>query len=507
MRRSLEYTGIYIKIGLIIMFSFILANIILIRNNNISEHIKEIQLCIQGFILISLIFLGIKSYKDKKLGYEILMKWVIVVGIGMRVGYMLYTPTTIRTHDLGTIDINSNGHMAYILNILEGHLPTSNAYQFYHPPLFHYLAAKICKLVNIFLRRENISEIVEASKIVSCFASCSMIILTKRICEELELKEKGKLIAVTLVCFIPNFYLLAGRVNNDALAIFFMFFIILYTIKWYHNPSYRNVIMLALGFGLGMMSKISVGILAFYTGSVMLYVLFKAQGIKAKKGIFLELSTFGAVCFPMALWYPIRNNRLFGQPLAYVLKISKEHPLYCGNYPWYKRFLGLPFSETYSSIYNSPYADYNVNVYLIKGALFGEFTFDIPNLISLALLLTYIVIIGVVVLSYIYLIYRYIKNKTFKDYTILVVTAILYVSHICFNIQNPFGCTMDFRYVVPIALMNALAMGEVVNDLGNYNKQIATSMRIAIYAIVVVFSVLSIVMFCNIGITSTVLGS
>lgn len=507
MRRGLEQIEIYIKIELIIMFSFILTNTVLIRNNNISEHIKEIQLGMQGLILMSLILMVIISYKDKELVYEHLLKLIIVVGIIMRVGYMLYTPTTIRTHDLGAIDINSNGHMAYILNILEGHLPTSNAYQFYHPPLFHYLAAKICKLVNIFLRRENISEIVEASKIVSCFASCSMIILTKRICEELELKEKGKLIAVTMVCFIPNFYLLAGRVNNDALAIFFMFIIILYTIKWYHNPSYGNAIILALGFGLGMMSKISVGILAFYTGSVMLYVLFKAQGVKAKKGIFLELSTFGAVCFPMALWYPIRNNRLFGQPLAYVLKMGNDHPLYCGNYPWQMRFLGLPFSETYSPVYNSPFEDYNVNVYLIKGALFGEFTFDIPNLMSLALLLSYIVVIGVVVLSFIYLIYRYIKNKRFKDYTILLVTTILYASYISFNIQYPFGCTMDFRYVVPIALMNALAVGEVVNDLGNYNKQIATSMSTIISAIVIVFSVLSIVMFCNIGITSTVLGS
>nr|WP_302598879.1 glycosyltransferase family 39 protein [uncultured Cellulosilyticum sp.] len=489
-----------------IIMCFGIAFCFLVINGLGINDLAAIQLGMQLLILGSLIFAMFKNREDGLNNLHILYL-IIWLGIVMRIGYMLYTPINVRSHDLGDISRDGFGHAAYIINLMEGHLPSTNYGQFYHPPLFHYLAAQVCKLVNIFLRSDNLERIVEASKVVSCFASCGMLILTKYISEELGLKEKGQLVAGAFVAFLPNFYLLAGRVNNDALAIFFMFVIILYTIRWYKEPTYKNVMILALAFGLGMMTKISVGMMALYTGGIMLYVLFKdPKGIKRQR-IFGELVAFGGICFPLALWYPIRNKMLFEQAFSYVLEIPIDHPLYCGDYTWYQRFIGFPFRKTFSPIYNSPLEDYNVNVYLLKGALFGEFTFEINNFWSLFILVVYTLLMIFVVLSYLYLIYNYRQTKTFMTYTVCSITAIMYISYLYFNIQYPFGCTMDYRYVVPLALMNGLALGIGFEGLKEIKSKVVKYIRNSIMLVCIVFAMLSVVIFCNIGAVSTVLAS
>lgn len=493
-RESFNRIKSYIVLILSIVMSFIIIN-----GLNLSDDIKSIQIGMQMLILGSLVFGLLKKDEVK------LLRMIIFIGIVMRIGYMLYTPIDVRAHDLGGID--GAGHMRYIIKLMQNQLPISNEGQFYHPPLFHYLSAQICKIVNLFFNRVEIEAIVEASKIVSCFASCSVLILTKRICEELKLGEKAKLIVVAFIAFLPNFYLLAGRVNNDSLALFFMIVIVLYTIKWYIRPLYRNVIILAIAFGLGMMTKLSVGMMALYTGSIMLYVLFKdTKGIK-RQTIFLELIVFGMICFPLALWYPIRNKILFGQELTYVLQIPVEHALYCGEYKWYQRFIGFPFNKALSQIYNSPYEDYNVNVYLFKSALFGEFTFEINNCWSVLILITYIILMILVALSYLYLVYKYRKTKAFMTYTICSVTAIMYISYIYFNVKYPFGCSMDYRYIAPMALMNSLVLGIGIEGLKEIKSKVGRYIKSSTIFIFIAFVVLSVIMFCNIGATSIVLGS
>lgn len=60
------------------------------------------------------------------------IKCIILVGFIMRIGYMLYTPCNVRSHDLWNFTVDSGGHAGYILNILEGNLPQSNLLQYYH---------------------------------------------------------------------------------------------------------------------------------------------------------------------------------------------------------------------------------------------------------------------------------------------------------------------------------------------------------------------------------------
>ncbi|MFR3922555.1 MAG: GreA/GreB family elongation factor, partial [Dysosmobacter welbionis] len=47
-------------------------------------------------------------------------------------------------------------------------------------------------------------------------------------------------LAYALVCLHPTFYLLAGSLNNDCLMVLLFFTAVLYTLRWYRDPSLKR---------------------------------------------------------------------------------------------------------------------------------------------------------------------------------------------------------------------------------------------------------------------------
>ena len=82
--------------------------------------------------------------KDSKINTRNLAILIIAIGILIRAMYIVYTPITERQHDV--YSINDEGHLGYIYRIYEtSKLPDTNSVQFYHPPLFHYIGARLVK--------------------------------------------------------------------------------------------------------------------------------------------------------------------------------------------------------------------------------------------------------------------------------------------------------------------------------------------------------------------------
>ena len=333
-----------------------------------------------------------------ELGRKDVFLWLILaLGILMRIGYMLYTPAYVRGHDFGEISLDSNGHAAYILYLLHGELPPNNSYQFYHPPLFHGLSAAAMACYRALSGFTAPEQLVEAAKTVSCGASIVTMFYARKLCRQLRLSDGATLIAVSLAAFLPNHYLLAGRVNNDSLAVMFMTAILYYTLLWYERQEWGPLVKLALCFGLGMMTKISVGVFALVTGCMMLLVLCRRFREKKVLPVIRQFAVFGLIAFPLGLWYPVRNFVLFQQPFNYVLRPSAQS-LYCGDHSLWERFGLIKNLE----IYDYPFEDYNVWSYLLKGALFGEFSFSmgkvIPGLLILINLLLILLSLAAMVL-------------------------------------------------------------------------------------------------------------
>lgn len=415
---------------------------------------------------------------------EILLWLILALGILMRIGYVLYTPVYVRGHDLGGCTLESNGHVAYILHLLQGELPPNNSYQFYHPPLFHGLSAVAMACYRALSGFTEPEQLVEAAKTVSCAASIVTLFYARKLCRQLRLGDGATLMAVSLAAFLPNHYLLAGRVNNDSLAVLFMAAILYYTLLWYERQDWGPLVKLALCFGLGMMTKISVGVFALVTGCMMLLVLFRRLREKKALPIIRQFAVFGLIAFPLGLWYPIRNFILFQQPFNYVLRPSAQS-LYCGDHSLWERF-GLIKNL---GIYDHPFEDYNVWAYLLKGSLFGEFTFSMGKVIPGLLILINLLLI---LLSLAAMVLVLIRHPAAQWTALSCFWLVLMGSYIHFNIQYPFGCTMDFRYVVPAALIGAVFLAKWWDQ-----AQARKGVRGVVAGSVGLFTILSVVLYCN----------
>lgn len=449
-------------------------------------------------VFFSLAGLGICSL-GKGYSWSTAVKVFIGIGFIMRIGYMLYTPYTTRAIDLGDSSLEGYGHAAYILKLLiNGHLPETNWVQFYHPPFFHGTAAVVCFFVNKIMEYSKYEDILQIAKIVSCTAACWSLMLLPKICQELKLNARAKAIAAGIIAVLPSCYLMSARVNNDALVTYFMILAVLYTIRWYKTQNWENTICLGLAFGLGMMTKTSCGNIAIFTGALMLYVAYKKFKEKKGKDIGYKLLGFGSIAFPLGLWYTVRNYILFAQPFGYVVRIGTDQRIYTGDVSFVKRFLTFPARELFQPVYSNPWEEYNISMFVIKSSLFSEFTFDIPAMIPRILIALNSCMILLALGAMVYVMVKFKENKLLSR-GMPVLWGVIYITFLYFNIEYPFGCTMDFRYIVPTAFLGAIFMGSVFEKACNRKTKKAVLCRFTIGTVTMLFGICSILMFCMIG--------
>ena len=441
---------------------------------------------IMVFLIISAALMGGYILCQKGFDTETLAGYVLFIGFVMRIGYMLYTPCTFRPHDLKAISIASDGHAAYILNILQGHLPMSNSGQFYHPPLYHILSGMVIYLLRGILHLTKEIDMINCARIVSCIFSCITLSCVKSLCTELKIKS---FLPLCLAAFLPSFYLMGGRVNNDAIAVFFMTMILLFSIRWSKSQSIGNTVILALSFGLGMLSKISVAVLAVPTGLLMLYVLAKSIKDHSLLSTLKSMCIFAAVSLHLGLAYPIRNLLLFDQPFNYVLDVGG--PEFASQYySFAQRFLTFPITKMFDPVYNDAFRDYNLWLYLLKGGLFGEFRFDIGAAVPAIMLFLYALISIFMIISVIWS----LKDRDKSINYLVLSAAVIMVSYIAFNIRFPYGCTMDFRYIATVFVVNALLLGSFLDR--NKGKKYGRVLYHISTVTILTFSLLSVYMFC-----------
>lgn len=434
-----------------------------------------ISLCMRT-ILLMLILHGVYLAYEHKLTMEHLIMLCILGGLVMRMGYAFYTPFHVRSHDLGAISFDDAGHAAYIYHLLENHkLPDSYSGQFYHPPLFHFLAFIF---VNLFAKvhpEADINTLYEVIKLVSCFASCSVLFLIRSLCRELKCKPEMTCIIIALIAFCPNFYLLAGRVNNDSVAVAWMVFSFTMLVKWYHSRKFSQLIGMAVGIGLGMMTKLNVAILAFVAGPVMLYVLWQAVREKKWKGLFVQYCIFIAVCAPLGLWYSIRNYILFKMPFGYVLNLDVygaetviDKLGGSNGSSFFKRFLSLPWKEFLTTPYCNPDKDYSIPLYIVRSSLFGEFQFENMDRIALQLVFVNFILILLSIAAMIAVVWKGKKLDPMLRYGCGIWWLVFMISYMMFNIKYPYGCTMDFRYIVPAVITGSIFLAAFWQMLREY---------------------------------------
>ncbi len=441
---------------------------------------------LMGCAIIGVLLVWCYTKKDGKYNLS-LAQSIIVIGCVMRIGYMLYTNCTERTYDLYEFSKDSYGHAAYLLNIVEeGRLPTGYFSQAYQQPFFYLCSSIVSQVVNGVLGTADAYYIVDAARVVSCFASCAILLLVKPFLDICKIKKSGACIALAIVAFTPAFYLAGGRVNGDALTTMFMLLEIMYTIKWYRESSWKNTVLLAIFYGLGVMTKISCGIFAIFTVCVFAFKLYRVC-IKEKKvsihNMCVKLGVFGLISIPLGLWYSIRNTILFGQPLMYVAEIPYNNPLYRGEYPILSRLFYFDWRSVMNSPYANPFEDYSAPVYYIKSSIFGEFEFSLPDIIARVFLFFAVLL----ALCTVIIIVRqfFVKSVRKINWIIIALCAMYYASMLWFYVKYPMGCSMDYRYMMILSVLVAILIGDYCEQKENRYYRV-------VEGVVMLYSVFSI---------------
>lgn len=460
-----------------------------------------IYTCLLGVIIAGAI-LKIKN----KLTIERVFFLIFLVGVLLQLLYMLMTPVNYRQHDVNT-GFN-DGHDAYAWTLYStGKLPTKVdadghlAYQFYHPPLnafmqsiFMHIGKGFMSVMNFISGKElyrvdDQSALFQTSEVLSTFYMNIAIYFGIKIAYNLKIEKKFKVFAALFICLFPALIILAGQVNNDPLCVMNCFIVIYFTIKWWEKHSYFNACMIGLFTGLAMFAKLSGALIA--VPAMVAYIIVFIQCIHKKepfKHLIFQALIIGAIAAPLGLWFHIYAKIKFNQPFGFVF--SKLTPaLYHGDKSFFARFINIfDFGDMCTALWGNTFVNYNMPNFLIKSALFGEYGFSGADaLAGFALVFNYLFVYLSLALMVIY----FIKSGK-EHFEIKIIAGALIVSQLLaqlyFNIKMPYGCTMDFRYIVPIIIgfmiLDALAADKFAkeNDWKKYFSIVTCSLGMLMIA-------------------------
>lgn len=391
---------------------------------------------------------------------------IFFAGIILRLIYILGTDITERQHDVFSFE-EMKGHAGYIGYFLENaKLPDFDPreiFQFYHPPLHHIIAALWMKLS--LLVGFEFKQAAENIQILTMLYSGVFLLLTEKIFRLTGLKGKELIAAFTFVTFHPTFIILSGSINNDMLSILMMQGAFLFALKWNESQRITDLVLTAVFLGAGMMSKLSAGMAAAGIGFVFMARFMQNSGKRLR--MLPGFAVFAAVCFPLALWWSIRNAVLFDVPIGYVPSLSDASHQYIGHYSVFERLLDFS-SYQFRSVYvawGEPYFEHNVFIGLLKSATFGEQTLSDPKgAIYVIAQILFALSVAAALASAYWIVRTFLGSKLISDrlrkaFLIVVFVAFL-AAYVQFCFAYPHTCTQNIRYATPLVWISALALGK-----------------------------------------------
>ena len=443
--------------------------------------------------IFGIIFTGVLLKIKNRLSLELLLFLIFLLGVMVELNYMLITPVNYRQHDV--FSSTNAGHQGYAWTLYTtGQLPTQIDaqghldYQFYHPPfnaimqaLMMHISKPFMNLYNTvfvseYYNTEDMNSMFQTSEILSCFYMNVAIYFGIKMAYKLKVKNLFKVFGALFIALFPALIILAGQENNDPLCVMNCFIAMYFTICWLEDHSYKNAIFLGIFIGLAMFAKLSGAIIALPAIVAFLYVLI--SNIVKKNPDFkhqlIQGAIIGAIAAPLGLWFHVYAKARFDQPFGFVFN-NLSSRLYTGDHSFFERFINIfDFNDMNTAIWANAFNNYNVPNFLIKSALFGEYTFrGADAFATLAVIFNYLFVYSSLILMILYFAFSKKENLEVKIVAgVLVLTQLL--AQFYFNVKMPYGCTMDFRYIVPIIIgfmiLDVLALDFFIkkNDFKKY---------------------------------------
>lgn len=422
---------------------------------------------------------------------------VMILSTLMRLHYISFISVYDMQHDVGTPGTNY-GHLGYISYLLtNGHLPdfdVREAFQFWHPPLHHYISALFLKIIwTVFPSQNGNYESIQLLPLI--YISISLWIIWKML-HLWKFHQKVVRVVFSLMAFHPTFIILSGSVNNDALCVMFSMVSIYLALLWYQNPQLKTIVAAALAIGLGMSAKGTTAIAAF----PMAFIFFMGL-LKYKKKALLQLFIFGMISLPLGMWWYIRNYYLFGVPINYIYRTSTDAIGYLGEIPIWKRVLDFdPRRFGFWNFYiqfEGKFLEVNPVIALLKSAVYAQCWFNYNvyiRIIAYPLIFIWIFLTGCSLYA-IPSFFRRRKELRMEVVCIIILFVIQFISYYSFCLEYPFVWTMDIRYAVLLLLAQALFIAEFIETHPKWKKWINRLVAVFILITVLVFFLFSFTSF------------
>lgn len=390
---------------------------------------------------------------------------VMLASILLRFYYICFISVYDMQHDVGYPGENY-GHLGYISYLLKNnYLPdfdVREAFQFWHPPLHHYISALLLKIIwFIFPTQNGNYESIQLLPLL--YISVSLWVMWK-IFHMWNFKENTIRIVFSLTAFHPTFIILSGSVNNDALCIMLSIISLYLSLLWYQKPDIKYMVAAALAVGLGMSAKGTTAVVAF----PMAFIFLMGLG-KYKKKVFFHLVIFGIISLPLGLWWYLRNYYLFDVPLNYIYRTSTDAVGYLADIPLWKRIVDFDIRRfSFQNVYiqfEGRYTEINPIIALLKSAVYGQcwFNYNIYiRIVMYPLVFIWTLLMGLSIYS-IPSFYRRRKEHVVETLAIITLFGVQFISYYSFCLEYPYVWTMDIRYAVLLLLCNGLFLTEFID--------------------------------------------
>ena len=434
-----------------------------------------------GTVIVSVIVL----IAGRKLTIKDSITAILAAGFVLRAVMVLFTPLNFYQHDVSDFNPKDNcfhdGYILFIYNHMA--LPTGDVRDygmFYHPPLHYLISAIFFRIQNALPFR--FSGDINGLKFLPMLWTSYLVLFSKKIIEWFRLKDRALAYALLFIIISPQTIFLSIQVNNDALGLMLFIAAVFAALKWYSKPELTTILFLALAIGCAMMTKLSMGFVAFPVAWLFLVKLLRAfkdtkdpKDRKAKsrfKDLIKQFLAFAAVVFPLGLWFPLRNLIGYGTPITYVFELDasaeqdvRMFSLWQRLFAPSKELVKMPFLYA-----GGKTNDYNIFLALLKTSLFDERKSMDPFLTATAriLLVTGFILFLVIVFCTVTGAYkRFAKGgkKIFsspENLMLWILTAVLIGSEYVFCFKHPVACTQSFRYIAPVLVPASIWCGSVI---------------------------------------------
>lgn len=462
-----KVTGVLCKhpfiISALLVFVVLISTGMQIDNNGVCCAIM-----ILGYLLV--LGYGIYLRQTKKLSDEAMITLIFALGFVLRLGYVLYTGLYTRQHDLGEFvegkyNLWHSGYLLYVRdNFWVPNVDVRKFGEFYHPPFHYFVSAVFLKIAGLILPKGT-TRYYETLQAISMLWTHFTLIMVYKTIVQAGIKKESRVTAALIVAAFPCFTQMSASINNDILSILLFFTGFYFGLKWFKEGTWKNIIFAALAVGFGMMTKLSVGMIAFPVGFLFIVKLIKdLRNKEDKKGgkTFLQLCTFGVICAPLGLWFQVRNFIMYRVPFTYVLRSDNIYQDVSKYTPFQRifGFYGFPIEDYYINLGSDGEQDYNIFIAQVKTALFDaencrdDFTMSMAGY---ALLLVFLILIVISVIGFVYTLLTLKKRKSlWEDLSMAVLAVVQTASVVSFSLQFPHICSQNFRYSTPFLLCGTI---------------------------------------------------